>query len=118
MRLLTNHREDVSLVCKAQTYPSDKRVRTTVLDSRRILRLLIRLGDLPVAVHHLHEQPAGQEDEQHVHHDLRVERGGVFTGCGAQTITGGVYSAHVPVSESCFSVCLAEQGTLYLFRCM
>lgn len=56
-------------------------------NSPRILRLLIGLGDLPVAVDHLHQQPAGQEDEQHIHHDLGVERRGVFSGCRAQTIT-------------------------------
>lgn len=75
-----------------QTYLSDKcalpgppRRR----DSPRILRLLIRLGDLPVAVDHLHQQPAGQEHEQHIHHDLGVERRGVSAGCRAQTITRG-----------------------------
>lgn len=53
--------------------------------SRWILCLLIRLGDLPVAVDHLHQQPEGQKHQQHIHHDLRVERRGVFTGCQAQT---------------------------------
>lgn len=57
-------------------------------NSPRILQLLIGLGDLPVAVDHLHQQPAGQEDEQHIHHDLWVECRGVFGGCGAQAITG------------------------------
>lgn len=56
-------------------------------NSPRILQLLIGLRDLPVAVDHLHQQPAGQEDEQHIHHDLGVERRGVFGGCGAQAIT-------------------------------
>lgn len=47
---------------------------------RCILRLLIRLGDLPVAVDHLYQQPEGQEHQQHIHHDLRVERCGVLYG--------------------------------------
>lgn len=75
-----------------QTYLSDKCALPGPLrrrDSPRILRLLIRLGDLPVAVDHLHQQPAGQEHEQHIHHDLGVERRGVSAGCRAQTITRG-----------------------------
>lgn len=53
--------------------------------SRCVLRLLIGLGDLPVAVDHFYQQPEGQEHQQHIHHDLRVERRGVCAGCGAQT---------------------------------
>lgn len=51
---------------------------------RRVLRLLVRPGDLPVAVDHLHQQPGGQEHQQDVHGDLGVERRGVLAGCGAE----------------------------------
>lgn len=47
---------------------------------RCVLRLFIRLGDLPVAVDHLYQQPEGQEHQQHIHHDLRVDRCGVLSG--------------------------------------
>lgn len=68
----------------------------SVWDSRCILCLLIRLGDLPVAVDHLYQQPEGQEHQQHIHHYLREERCGVLTGCGAQRTAGDIYySAHI-----------------------
>lgn len=90
-----------------QTYLPDKCAPPGPLrrrDSPRILRLLIGLGDLPVAVDHLHQQPAGQEHEQHIHHDLGVERRGVFAGCRAQTITRGagedvLFRQRAPLSE-------------------
>lgn len=37
---------------------------------RVLLGGLFSLGDLPVAVDHLDEQPQGEEDQQDVHHDL------------------------------------------------
>lgn len=88
-------------------------------NSPRILRLLIGLGDLPVAVDHLHHQPAGQEDEQHIHHDLGVERRGVFGGCRAQTITrragdNVLFSNVVQRLKSC-SVCCTKQRTVNPF---
>lgn len=38
--------------------------------SRIILSLVIRFGDLPVAVDHLHQQPEGEEHQEHIHHNL------------------------------------------------
>lgn len=73
-------------------------------DSRRVLRLLIRLGDLPVAVDHLYQQPEGQEHQQHIHHDLRVEGCGVFAGCGAQTRKNVLFSADT--TSDCLPVCI------------
>lgn len=70
--------------------------------SRCVLRLLIRLGDLPVAIDHLYQQPEGQEHQQHIHHDLRVERRGVCAGCGAQTTA----KKHVLFSMHLTSECL------------
>jgi len=61
------------------------RASPVLRDSRCVLRLLVRLGDLPVAVDHLHQQPEGQAHQQHIHHDLRVERRGAPRGCGATT---------------------------------
>lgn len=79
----------ISATAGTATYLPDRCALSLLLvgNSPRILRLLIGLGDLAVAVDHLHQQPAGQEHQQHVHHDLRVERRGVIAGCRAQTIT-------------------------------
>lgn len=86
-------------------------------DSRRVLRLLIRLGDLPVAVDHLYQQPEGQEHQQHIHHDLRVEGCGVFAGCGAQTRKNVLFSADT--TSDCLSVCICVlsrvENTCFLF---
>lgn len=53
--------------------------------SRGVLGLLVWLGDLPVAVYHLHQEPAGEEDQQDIHHDLWVQGSGVVTGCQTDT---------------------------------
>ncbi len=87
---------------------------TFLWDSRCVLRLLVRLGDLPVAVDHLYQQPEGQEHQQHIHHDLRVERCGVLTDCGAQTTARNMhYSVCILLSECNFI--LNRAGQTYLF---
>lgn len=66
---------------------------------RGVWRLLVWPGDLPVAVDHLHQQPGGQEHQQDVHRDLRVERRGVWAGCGAQKQQGHVLFRGIPTWE-------------------
>lgn len=48
---------------------------------RALLGGLFSLGDLPVAVDHLDEQPQGEEDQEDVHHDLGDDGGEVLSGC-------------------------------------
>ena len=67
-------------------------LRVAVGDSRCVLHLLVRFGDLPVAVDHFYQQPQGQAHQQHIHHDPRVERRRVVSGCGEQTATDMYYS--------------------------
>lgn len=38
--------------------------------SRTVLHLLVRFGDLSIAVDHLNQQPEGEEHQQNIHHDL------------------------------------------------
>lgn len=94
-------------------------VHLAVWDSRCVLRLLIRLWDLPVAVDHFYQQPEGQEHEQHIHHDLRVDCCGVCSGCGVQTAAGDIIIQQAPPLSLfhiyLFCVCRKELSRLFFF---